>query len=241
MSEAVRLITVRHLEALQASRRRMRWGVALLACAVVALAVGAAGRTPAVRLGGAVRLAEASSADIAAEERTLLSAVNDPLYEAFLQQYAPLRADSERRRYLTAQVLAAAAVHHVDPDLLFALIAAESGFNSEAVSPRGARGLGQMRFPTAQAAAPAAVRRPEDLHDVPRNLYATASHLRRLVDAHDGDVREALRAYYAGSWDRNGGARDRDQYVARVATHYAFLKGVRTHRHLRAAAAAPAR
>ena len=238
MVEAMRLISSRRLEALEVSRRRLRWGLAAMAGLALALAVGAGGRPAGVNLSGAVRLAEASTADVAAGERTLLTAVNDPLYDGFLREYQPLRADPERRRYLTAQVLAAAAVHHVDPDLLFALIAAESGFDSEAVSPKGARGLGQMKFATAQAVAPGAVRRPEDLHDVPRNLHATALHLRQLLDERAGDLREALRAYYAGGWDRHLRARDRDQYVARISTHYAFLKGKRTHRHMAEAATA---
>jgi soluble lytic murein transglycosylase-like protein len=97
-----------------------------------------------------------------------------------------------------------------------------------------------MKFTTARAVAPGAVREPEDLHDVPRNLHATALHLRGLLDGSRGDLRDALRAYYAGGWDRNVGAPDRDKYVARVATYYAFLKAKRTHRHLASAAERPA-
>ena len=238
MGDAVRLISMRRLEALETSQRRLRWGLGVMACLAVALGMSAAGRPVELKLSSPVRLAEASSIEIVTGERTLLAAVNDPLYDQFLQEYAALRGDSERRRYLTAHVLAAAAVHHVDPDLLFALIATESSFDAEAVSAKGARGLGQMRFTTAQAVAPAAVRRPEDLHDVPRNLHATALHLRRLLDERRGDLREALRIYYAGAWDRNPNAPDRDQYVARVSTQYAFLKAKRTYRHLLAPAAA---
>lgn len=237
MAEAVRLISARRLEALEVSLRRLRWGLGMaMVSLAVALAMGAAGRPVALRLTTAVRLAEASSADIVDGERTLLAAVDDPLYDGFLQEYPPLRDDPARRRFLTAQVLAAAAVNHLDPDLLFALIAAESRFDSEAISPKGARGLGQMKFSTARAVAPGAVREPEDLHDIPRNLHATALHLRGLLEGSRGDLRGALRAYYAGGWDRNGRAPDRDKYVARVSTYYAFLKGKRTHRHLAAAA-----
>lgn len=215
----------RRLEALDTSLRRLRRAVWLLSCLVIGLAVGAVGRP-------AEFPAEASSAGVAAGERAFLSAIEDPFYGQFLQEFEPLRSDPERRRYLTAQVLAAAAVHHVDPDLLLALVAAESGFNSHAVSHKGARGLGQLQFRTAHAVAPLAVRRPEDLHDVSRNLYATARHLRQLLNERAGDLRAALRAYYAGAWDRNRGRRDRDTYVSRVSTYYASLKAQRAHRRV---------
>ena len=236
MAEAVRLISTRRLQTMEASLRRLRWGLGALGCLGAVLLVMAVGRPKGVELTAAVRQAEASSAEIAQRERALLPALQDPIYDQFLQEYEPLRDDAERRRYLTAQVLAAAAAHHLDPDLLFALIAAESRFDSDAVSPKGARGLGQMVFATARAVAPGTVRRPEDLHDVPRNLYATALHLRQLLAERDGDLRDALRAYYGGSSDRNRARRGWGQYMARVSTHYAYLKAKRTHRHLTAAA-----
>lgn len=240
MTEPVRLIPVRRLAALEASRRRLRWGLGALACLTVALLVNAAARPRGLELPNAARPAEASTLGTARDERGLLPAVQDPLYDQFLQEYAPLRGDAERRRYLMAQVLAAAAVHQVDPDLLFALIAAESSFDSKAVSPKGARGLGQMQFATARAVAPGTVRHPEDLHDVPKSLHATALHLRQLLGDGKGDLRWALRAYYAGAWDPNGEGRDRDRYVARVSTHYAYLKAKRAYHHLNARAAAEA-
>jgi soluble lytic murein transglycosylase-like protein len=79
------------------------------------------------------------------------------------------------------------------------------------------------------------VGRPEDLHDVPRNLYATALLLRQLMDEGSGDLREALRAYHGGPRVGSGKGRDSDQYVARVSTYYAYLKGRRTYRQLAAA------
>ena len=237
MTEPVRVISVRRLAALETSRRRLRWGLVALACFTAAMLVHLAARPRGLELPNAARPAEASTPDIARGERAS-SAGADSVYDQFLQEYAPLRADGERRRYLADQVLVAAAAHQVDPDLLFALIAAESGFDTKAVSPKGARGLGQMLFATARAVAPGAVRRPEDLHDVPKNLHATALHLRQLLGGGQGDLRWALRAYYTGTWDPKGRGRDGDRYVARVSTHYAYLKARRTHLDLNAVAAA---
>jgi soluble lytic murein transglycosylase-like protein len=79
-------------------------------------------------------------------------------------------------------------------------------------------------FATARAVAPALILRVEDLHDVPRNLYATALHLRHLLVEHGGDLRAALRVYYAGPRSRYGKGSDWDQYVAHVSSYYATLK-----------------
>jgi soluble lytic murein transglycosylase-like protein len=236
MSESSRLVLIRHLEHLEALRRRVFWGVGVLSCLAVTLAVGPAGPLMEVLAARATRLAEASSPHAGSGERSFQSALDDPLYDQFLQEFMPLRNDPERRRYLTAQVLAAAGTYRLDPDMLFALIAVESGFNAKAVSHKGARGLGQMQFRTAHAVAPLAVRQPEDLHEVARNLYATARHLRHLLDDRAGDLRAALCAYYGGPCDRNTERHARDTYVSRVSAFYAYLKARRTHRYLTAGA-----
>ena len=181
------------------------------------------------------RPAEAT-ADWGPAESVWLLATMDPVYDQFLREFEPLADDSAARRYLTAQVLAAAAAHRLDPDLLFALIAVESGFDSRAVSKKGARGLGQMKYRTAQEAAPRAVRRPGDLYDVPRNLYATAQHLRGLLDQHGGDLRKALKVYHGGPAALR---RRHDPYVARVSAQYAYLKVRRMHGQLAAVASGP--
>ena len=235
MPEAASLISIRLVEAPEASERRPRWSIWTISCLTVALGVAITGRTAEVPLPSAVRLAEASAAGIPhREEVALLPDLQDRLYDEFLNEFNPLRGNAARRRYLTGQVLAAAAEHYVDPDLLFALIAAESSFDSKAVSTKGARGLGQMMFTTARAVAPGVIRRVEDLHDVPRNLYATALLLRQLLDEHGGDLRAALRTYYSGPKSMSGKRPDWDHYLARVSTYYAYLKTRRAYQQLTA-------
>jgi len=235
MPEPESLIWIHRVEALETSQRRLRWGIWALSCLAITLAVAIAGPTAEVPLSSEMRRAEATSAESLHGKEAMLPGHQDPLYDEFLGGFKRLRGDAVRRRYLTAEVLAASAEHHVDPDLLFALIAAESRFDSKAVSPKGARGLGQMMFRTARSVAPQEVRGPEDLHDVPRNLHTTALHLRQLMDDASGDLREALRAYHGGSGVRSGKGRESDQYVARVSTYYAYLKGRRTYRQLASA------
>jgi len=170
----------------------------------------------------------------------LLPAPDDPVYERFLSKFpAALRVGTDRRRALAREAMTAAGRHGLDPDLLVALVSVESGFNSRAVSRRGARGLGQLLFSTARAAAPDRVRRPADLYDPGRNLEVTAEVLRGLLDSTGGDVRAALRVYYAGRGAPRALRRDGARYVARVATTYAYLKTLRMQGLLTARAGSP--
>jgi soluble lytic murein transglycosylase-like protein len=117
----------------------------------------------------------------------------------------------------------AAASQAIEPNLLRAVIVVESGFNSRAVSPRGAVGLMQLM--------PATARRfgASDLYDPRQNVAAGASYLRFLMDRFGHDLRLALAAYNAGedAVTRSGGRipqyAETQAYVPRVIGIYQKL------------------
>ena len=159
------------------------------------------------------------------------------VYDKFLQEFMP--RDSEQRQHLALQILNAAVEQRIDPDLLFSLIAVESGFNSNARSSKGARGLGQVMPATARAVAPGVIRHPEDLYDVQRNLYVTALEVRRLLNKWAGDIRGALNEYTSGTVARRGVSQNPTRYVAKICMYYTLLKTKRDYYELLAKGEGP--
>jgi soluble lytic murein transglycosylase-like protein len=118
----------------------------------------------------------------------------------------------------------AAIAASVEPNLLRAVIVVESGFNSRAVSKRGAVGLMQLMPATATRFG---VSNP---YDPLQNVHAGAQYLKFLIDRFGQDVRLALAAYNAGedAVDRNGGQippfSETMAYVPRVLKIYQMLR-----------------
>jgi soluble lytic murein transglycosylase-like protein len=118
----------------------------------------------------------------------------------------------------------AATAASVEPNLLRAVIVVESGFNSRAVSKRGAVGLMQLMPATATRFG---VSNP---YDPLQNVHAGARYLKFLIDRFGQDVRLALAAYNAGedAVDRNGGQippfSETMAYVPRVLKIYQILR-----------------
>jgi soluble lytic murein transglycosylase-like protein len=111
----------------------------------------------------------------------------------------------------------------IEPNLLRAVIVVESGFNSRAVSKRGAVGLMQLMPATASRFG---VVNP---YDPMQNVHGGASYLKFLMNRFGQDVRLALAAYNAGedAVDRNGGQippfSETRAYVPRVLKIYRML------------------
>lgn len=98
----------------------------------------------------------------------------------------PAPADVERL------VSANANTWGVDPALVKAIIANESGFNPNATSKTGAQGLMQLEPGTAAELG------VSDAYDPAQNVSGGTRYIRGLLDRFHGDLRLAIAAYNAG-------------------------------------------
>lgn len=120
-------------------------------------------------------------------------------------------ADPQGYRALARQHAQAAGI---DPDIFERQIEQESGFNPNAVSPAGARGIAQFMPATAQGAG-------IDPDDPQQAIPAAAKLMRQHLDRYGGDYAKALAAYNAGpgTVDQHGGVppfEETQRYVARI-------------------------
>jgi soluble lytic murein transglycosylase-like protein len=87
---------------------------------------------------------------------------------------------------------AAAALHQLNPNLVKAVIKAESEFDRWAVSSKGAQGLMQLMPFTARRFG------VSDPFDARQNIFGGTQYLRILLDLFQGDLSLALAGYNAG-------------------------------------------
>ena len=95
----------------------------------------------------------------------------------------------------------AAQIHGIDYELLQAVIATESGFDTFAVSPKGAVGLMQLMPPTAERYGVKADKKTpveKKLTDPKTNIRAGTAYLRDLIRMFPGQLELAVAAYNAG-------------------------------------------
>lgn len=116
-------------------------------------------------------------------------------------------------------VTATARKYHVDPQLVLAVIAIESGFQVNAVSPRNAQGLMQLMPETAERFG------VKDVFDPAQNIAGGVRYLRWLLGYFDGDLSLVLAAYNAGETAvmRFGGVppyAETRTYLQRISTLY---------------------
>ncbi len=127
----------------------------------------------------------------------------------------PIHAKPE----IVALVKQLAPQYAIDPQLVLALIAVESGFNPQAVSPKNAQGLMQLipetaeRFGVKRAFVPA------------ENIRGGLAYLRWLMAFFEGEVKLVLAAYNAGerAVERYKGVPPYEEtrnYVRRITSMY---------------------
>lgn len=112
----------------------------------------------------------------------------------------------------------AAQKYGLQPELLKAVIRAESGFRANTMSGAGALGLMQLMPGTAASLG------VSDPFDPAQNIDGGAKYLKRQLDAFGGDVNKALAAYNAGpgsvkKYDGVPPFRETQNYIARVLSY----------------------
>jgi soluble lytic murein transglycosylase-like protein len=138
---------------------------------------------------------------------------------------APDSTSLQRSAAYSHIIKGAAAANRLEPALVTAVIAAESGGDPRAVSKRGARGLMQLMPETARRYG------VSNSFDPEQNITGGARYLRDLVERYQNDLELVLAAYNAGpdAVDRQGGRippfRETLEYVPRVLAIYHRLLG----------------
>ena len=94
---------------------------------------------------------------------------------------------------ITASVKKYSKKYNVDEKMIHAIILTESGYNPKAVSPCGAKGLGQLMEPTFRARKVGS-----NIYDIDTNIHATVKHYSGLLARARGNHYIALAAYNAG-------------------------------------------
>lgn len=125
--------------------------------------------------------------------------------------------------HLESVIQPAAAKYGLDPNLVAAVIWAESSGDPNAVSKKGAQGLMQLMPATARELGVGNVLDPG------QNVDGGSRYLRKMLDEHEGDLSLALAAYNAGpnAVRRYGGVppyRETRDYVGRVLRVYERAK-----------------
>lgn len=116
---------------------------------------------------------------------------------------------------------AAAENYNVDEDLIRAMIQVESGWQTDALSSKGARGLMQLMPKTAVMLG------VSDPSDPSQNIEGGTKYISQLMDKYNGDIEKALAAYNAGPGRIDSGSTPAvsQRYVNNVMALYRRYRG----------------
>ena len=159
------------------------------------------------------KILDANSVDQVISEFEADGMSADSASEAALSQQQPKGMLSKAPELYRAMYEEAGRRYGVDPELLAAQGFAESGFDPDAVSPAGARGIAQFMPATAQEYG-------IDPMNPVEAIDGQARYMAKMLERYDGDVSKALAAYNAGpgrvddgSWQSIG---ETQTYVDRI-------------------------
>jgi soluble lytic murein transglycosylase-like protein len=117
----------------------------------------------------------------------------------------------------------ASATYGIDKGLISSVIQAESDFNVNATSPKGAMGLMQLMPDTARGLG------VSNAYDPEQNVMAGTRYLKSLLNRYNGDVKLALAAYNwgMGNLERSTGKLPEEtrNYIARIMKSYDRAEG----------------
>ncbi len=156
--------------------------------------------------------------------RAVYPALDPRLYASIARFYNPRLPDGDAEM-IGAAILGFSRQYNLDPRLVTAVIAIESGFSPTALSHKGAMGLGQLMPATAASLG-------VHPYDPVQNIYGTVRVLRGNLDRFGWDnLTLALAAYNAGKGavERYGGIPPYEEtqlYVRNVGDLYRRLREV---------------
>lgn len=172
------------------------------------------------------------------EPAEALAEASAPAAPVISPRMASFFAASPTYRSVQQHLREASRTHGIDYELLKALIVTESGFNTQAVSPKGAVGLMQIMPATAErygVASDARAPVEKKLTDPRTNIRTGARYLSYLIKLFPGQLELALAAYNAGegavqrAGNRIPDYRETRNYVATVMQLYRVLKPPSMH------------
>ena len=139
---------------------------------------------------------------------------SDPKCRSIRWEKVPLNTRSFR-----SEIRSAAADNRIEESLIRAIIHAESAYQADAESPKGAQGLMQLMPATQQEL------QVRNAFDPAANIEGGTRYLSRLLDEFDGDFELAAAAYNAGpnAVNKYGGIppyQETREYVRRVRILY---------------------
>ena len=136
------------------------------------------------------------------------------LYVSKVQQATPQKKQGSSRTEINNIIAHASKTYKIDPDLVEAVVKAESDFDVNCTSSKGAMGLMQLMPETAKELG------VKDYYDPVENIMAGTRYLKSLLDRYDGNIALALAAYNwgMGNVERHPERlpRETQTYIARV-------------------------